>query len=160
MNGETAQKYSPYLYFDRSEPFYPVRVGVTEIRTEQASPSFPRKLSFVDPNLDLIVEYAIYWDYDIGHLYELEHVWVFVGKSGEVLDCEASFHGRYLKGLLKDRSNLADHTHVILSLFAAGKARFFAIAAVLRADSRFDERRKRKSGKRRAFGSRLLPGRL
>ncbi|WP_246021332.1 hypothetical protein [Paenibacillus lentus] len=45
---------------------------------------------------------------------ELKHVWVYMGHDGVVLDSEASFHGKILKGLLKDRSNLADGTHVVL----------------------------------------------
>jgi hypothetical protein len=108
-----AKRYAPILYFDRKEPFFPVRVGVTVLREAGASPSFRRTFPFHDERLDLIVEYAIYWDFDIQHLYELEHVWVYVAKDGSVLDAEASFHGKYFKGLLKDRSNLED-THVIL----------------------------------------------
>jgi len=108
------KKYAPSIYFDRNEPFFPVKVGVTVLTGPEASPSFPRKFDFKDPKLQSVIEYAIYWDYDIQHLYELEHVWVFVGHDGEVLDCEASSHGRYMKGLLKDRSNLDNGTHVKL----------------------------------------------
>jgi hypothetical protein len=114
MNVSDAEKYAPYLYFDLKEPFYPVLVGVTAFREPARSPSFPRDLLFKDARLERIIEYAIYLDYDIGHLYELEHVWVYVGRDGSVLDCEASFHGKYLKALLKDRSNLAEGTHVRL----------------------------------------------
>ncbi len=103
---QLALRYAPTLMFDENEPFYPVRVGVTAFRAAGASPSFRRRFAFDDERLDAIVEYAIYWDYDITHLYELEHVWVWVGKDGAVLDCEASFHGKALKGLLEDRSNL------------------------------------------------------
>jgi len=114
VNLELAQTYAPYIYFDRLEPFFPVRVGVTVLDREGESPSFRRTFSFDDPALQYVIEYAIYWDFDIGHLYELEHVWIYVGKNGEVLDCDASFHGKYFKGLLKDRSNLLDGTHVKL----------------------------------------------
>lgn len=107
------KRYAPILYFDQREPFLPVKVGVTVLREAGDSPSFRRSFSFADERLDYIIEYAIYWDFDIQHLYELEHVWVYVAKDGEVLDAEASFHGRYLKGLLKDRSNL-EGTHVKL----------------------------------------------
>lgn len=106
--------YAPYIWFDLKEPFYPERVGVTVITEPGDSPSFRRSFHFAQQGLDKIIEYAIWWDYEIGHLYELEHVWVYVGSNGEVLDCEASFHGRVLKGLRKDRSNLLDGTHVQL----------------------------------------------
>jgi hypothetical protein len=42
------------------------------------------------------VEYAYYFDYDIEHMYDLEHIWVTVGKNGDALSAEASFHGKYL----------------------------------------------------------------
>ncbi|MFB9329999.1 hypothetical protein ACFFSY_29000 [Paenibacillus aurantiacus] len=32
--------YSPLLYFDRAEPFYPVRIGVSVLRIGERSPSF------------------------------------------------------------------------------------------------------------------------
>ncbi|WP_248930216.1 hypothetical protein [Paenibacillus hamazuiensis] len=111
---QLAEKYAPYIYFDRKEPFFPVRVGVTVFSEAGRSGSFNREFRFDNPKLKHVIEYAIYWDYDIQHLYEMEHVWIFVGQDGEVLDCEASFHGRYLKGLLKDRSNIEDGTHAKL----------------------------------------------
>lgn len=130
MDMQTIQAYAPYLYFDKHEPFFPVRVGVTIFEKEGASPSFRRSFSFSDHRLNKIIEYAIYWDYDIQHLYELEHVWVFIGHDGQVIDCEASFHGKYLKGLLKDRSNLLDGTHVRL-FSQPGKHAFCSVAEFL-----------------------------
>lgn len=59
------------------------------------------------PAVAAVVEYAIYYDYDIQHLYDLEHVWVYIGSDGEVADVEASFHGKYLKGLVRGRTNLS-----------------------------------------------------
>jgi hypothetical protein len=106
--------YAPYIYFDKNEPFFPVRVGITVLEASGPSPSTRRTFEFNDPQLQYVIEYAIYWDYDIQHLYELEHVWVYVGRDGEVLDCDASYHGRHFKGLLRDRSNLEDGTHVRL----------------------------------------------
>ncbi|MCI3922931.1 hypothetical protein MO973_22150 [Paenibacillus sp. TRM 82003] len=101
-----ARDYAPILLLDENEPFVPARVGATVLRSAGASPSFPRSFAFDEERLDAIIEYAVYWDYDITHLYDLEHVWIYVGKDGSVLDAEASFHGKYLKGLLEDRSNL------------------------------------------------------
>ena len=105
MDRELALKYAPVLYFDHREPFYPVRVGVTVFREPGESPSFRRKIRFTNDTA-CVIEYAIYWDYDIQHLYELEHVWIYVGHDGEVADAEASFHGKYLKSLLPGRSNV------------------------------------------------------
>ncbi|THF84264.1 hypothetical protein E6C55_01775 [Cohnella fermenti] len=92
--------------FDEREPFFPVRIGVSELRDGEASPSFRRTMRLSGREIERVLEYAIYWDYDIQHLYELEHVWVMLRKDGTVADAEASFHGRYLKALLPDRSNL------------------------------------------------------
>ncbi len=43
----------------------------------------------------LAIEYAIWWDWDIHHLYELEHIWVYVGAGGEVQRVEGSWHGDF-----------------------------------------------------------------
>lgn len=101
-----AEQYAPVLMFDRLEPFLPVRVGVTVLHRGDRSPSFRREFEWNRTGLSFVIEYAIYWDYDIGHMYDLEHVWVYVGEDGSVMDGEASFHGKYLKSLLKDRSNV------------------------------------------------------
>lgn len=99
-----AARYAPLILFDEREPFLPIRVGVTILREPGASPSFRRHLE--PPPGGLVVEYAIYWDWDIQHLYDLEHLWVFADGSGRVTDAEGSFHGRWLKALLPDRSNI------------------------------------------------------
>lgn len=119
--------YAPSIWFDRKEPFFPDRIGVTVITEPSASPSFNRSFSFDQPQLAKIIEYAIWWDYESGHLYELEHVWVYIGKDGEVLDCEVSFHGKVLKGLRKDRSNLI-HPHQVQLYSQPGKHAFSPIA--------------------------------
>lgn len=41
----------------------------------------------------MTIEYASWWDWDITHLYELEHVWVFLDPGGRVVGIEASWHG-------------------------------------------------------------------
>ncbi|MFA9560291.1 hypothetical protein ACERII_23520 [Evansella sp. AB-rgal1] len=110
---ELVRKYSPYLFFDKREPFFPKWIGVTILGNNEESPSFHRKFVF-EESVDFVIEYAIYWDFDIQHMYDLEHVWVYVGHSGEVVNCEASFHGRFVRGLLFDQSNLLDSTHVKL----------------------------------------------
>jgi len=117
-----ASHYLPILELDEHEPFFPAAVGVTVLDHPGSSPSFSRQLLFEHPATNYIIEYAIYWDYDIQHLYDLEHIWIYVGKDGEVIDCEASFHGKYFKGLLPDRSNVVGH-HVRLYC-QAGKHAF------------------------------------
>lgn len=117
------RKYQPYLFFDRNEPFFPVEVGYTVFEKDCASPSFDRTIEFTDP-VRRIIEYAIYWDFDIEHMYDLGHVWVYIDGDGEVCECESSFHGTYLRSLLRDRSNIDDQTHVRL-YSQPGKHAFF-----------------------------------
>lgn len=110
---ELVRKYSPYLLFDKNEPFFPSMIGYTIFEGSDKSSSFPREIVFND-KIKYVIEYALYWDFDIEHLYDLEHVWVYVDKDENIYDCEASFHGKYLRGLLEDRSNILDETHVKL----------------------------------------------
>ncbi|SEA82255.1 hypothetical protein [Paenibacillus sp. 276b] len=110
---ETAISYAPVLMFDRNEPFYPDFVGVSILDQSGPSPSFQREIHFPVEAVQYVIEFSIWWDYEIGHLYEMEHVWIYVGHDGEVVDCEASFHGRVLRGLLKDRVNVVGR-HVCL----------------------------------------------
>ncbi len=109
---EIVKKYSLYIYFDENEPFFPVKVGYSIFDKPGESKSFNRKIEFDTDSVSFAIEYSIYWDYDIQHLYELEHAWIYVDKNGELTDGEASFHGRYLKALLKDKSNIEDETHM------------------------------------------------
>jgi len=129
MDKELVMKYAPYIYFDKNEPFFPVRVGCTIFETPGYSASFRRNIDFDPQQVRFVIEYAVYWHFDIGHLYDLEHVWVFVAPDGSIADCEASFHGDYLKGLLKDRSNIEDSTHVRL-YSQPGKHAFSPMAEV------------------------------
>ena len=66
--------------------------------------------------MDFAIEYAIWYDYDIQHLYELEHVWVYVDYNGRVKKVEASFHGKFLN--MVDLENgeliLEDGTHPVV----------------------------------------------
>ncbi|GAB1153987.1 hypothetical protein YWY31_00120 [Paenibacillus illinoisensis] len=110
---EKAMGYAPILMFDQNEPFYPDLVGISLLEKPGPSPSFRREILFPVEAVQFVIEYAIWWDYEIGHLYEMEHVWVYVGHDGEVVDCEASFHGKVLRGMLKDRVNMVDR-HVCL----------------------------------------------
>ena len=44
----------------------------------------------------MLMKYVIWFDYDIQHLYELEHIWVYVDKGGRAVWAEGSLHGKYL----------------------------------------------------------------
>ncbi|MYD08895.1 MAG: glycerophosphodiester phosphodiesterase, partial [Chloroflexi bacterium] len=91
---ELALRYAPLIRFDRREPFLPSAVGYSVFRRDAASASFPREISLGD-GLACVIEYAIWWDWDIQHLYELEHVWVGVDAAGGIAELEASWHGRF-----------------------------------------------------------------
>lgn len=128
---ETALRVSPILMMDRLEPFRPVRVGITVFDAPGESPSFNRKIDFQPDQIAIVIEYAMYWDYDIQHLYELEHVWMFVDHEGKVAHCEASSHGSYNYGLLRDKSNLTEDGRVKLFV-QPGKHAMFPIEEVFR----------------------------
>ena len=91
-------RYQPYIYRDRRDPF-PIRfIGCTAFTEKMRSASFPKWV--VDPQqagTGMILEYAIYYDYDIQHMYDLEHIWVGVDPAGRVTDCWCSFHGMRLR---------------------------------------------------------------
>lgn len=93
-NCQLARRYAPIIRFDAREPFYPSAVGCTVFRQDSPSPSFPREIQLAD-DIAFVIEYAIWWDWDIQHLYELEHCWVHVDRDGRLAEAEASWHGRY-----------------------------------------------------------------
>ncbi len=90
-----AAKYAPIIHCDTAESIPLVAVGYTVFREEKRSDSFPRRTVAPD-ECGLVIEYALYWDWDIQHLYDLEHIWVYVAADGRVTRAEGSFHGKYL----------------------------------------------------------------
>jgi len=91
---ELALRYAPLIRFDRREPFLPSAVGYTIFRHDDRSASFPRDIVLCEAAA-LVIEYAIWWDWDIQHLYELEHAWVSIDTDGGIVDLEASWHGGF-----------------------------------------------------------------
>ena len=91
---ETALTYAPIVHFDHAETIPLRAVGYSVVRKSGQSPSFRRELALPE-DAAFIVEYAYYWDYDIQHMYDLEHIWVTVGRDGAVMSAQASFHGRF-----------------------------------------------------------------
>jgi glycerophosphoryl diester phosphodiesterase len=115
---DLAARYAPILRFDANEPFLPVAAGYTVFRENGASPSFQRgRVIDLAPEGEipaaLAIEYAIWWDWDIGHLYELEHAWVYVDAQGQVMRAEASWHGGQHDMRLDGRLAL-EGDHVVL----------------------------------------------
>lgn len=110
---DLADRYSPVVRYDVHEPFFPVKVGYTIFRRSgEPSPSFPRAVNFGTPDTTLVIEYALYWDWDIQHLYELEHVWVHVAADGAVTFGEASAHGGY--SAMWPVEEMVEGTHPVL----------------------------------------------
>jgi len=89
---------APVLYFDANEPFLPLASGYTLFTQDGPSPSFKRMIELRPDEKTpaaMAIEYAIWWDWDIHHLYELEHAWVYLDAQGSPVRVEASWHGKY-----------------------------------------------------------------
>ncbi|MCX7668618.1 MAG: glycerophosphodiester phosphodiesterase family protein, partial [Anaerolineae bacterium] len=115
---DLAARYAPILRFDVHEPFLPLAVGYTIFRESGASASFQRgypvELAAAGESpAAFAIEYAIWWDWDIGHLYELEHVWVYVDAAGRVVRARASWHGEH-RDMRLDGHLALDGDHVVV----------------------------------------------
>ncbi|MEM7737520.1 MAG: HAD family hydrolase [Deinococcota bacterium] len=88
------KRHAPILYFDRLEPFLPCAVGYTVFTSDAESASFKRHIKLPE-GVNTAIEYAIWWDWDIQHLYELEHLWIYLDKNDKLVYCEGSFHGKF-----------------------------------------------------------------
>jgi hypothetical protein len=88
-DADLARRHLPVLMLDRAEPFAPQAIGWTVYRAPGPSVSCRHAIA---PRGDAVIEYAIFYDWDIGHLYDLEHIWVHV-QDDRVVGLEASFHG-------------------------------------------------------------------
>jgi hypothetical protein len=99
-----ASHYAPIIQLDANEPFRPLAAGYTIFLQDAQSPSFDRRIRLKrgrGHEADRVIEYAIWWDWDINHLYELEHIWVYVNSTGEIVNIEGSWHGD-VKSLVHD----------------------------------------------------------
>ena len=99
---ELTLRYAPIVHFDQNETIPLQAVGYTIAKETTRSQSFPKREIVVPQDAAFVIEYAYYWDYDIQHMYDLEHIWVTVSGDGQVMDAEGSFHGKYLKLLLPE----------------------------------------------------------
>ncbi|WP_176086718.1 HAD family hydrolase [Martelella sp. HB161492] len=86
-----AARHRPVLMLDAAEPAPPLVLGYTLMRAAGPSPS--SKFLIHPQSGGLVIEYAIWHDWDIQHLYDLEHVWVHIDASGAVCRVEGSMHG-------------------------------------------------------------------
>lgn len=87
-------RHAPRIRFDRREPFLPLAAGYTFFRRSGPSPSFPRQI-VLPSRATCAIEYAVWWDWDIQHLYELEHLWVYLDDAGQIVRAEGSWHGAF-----------------------------------------------------------------
>ncbi|MBN2220881.1 MAG: hypothetical protein JW708_01660 [Vallitaleaceae bacterium] len=114
---ELAVKYKPYIRFDQKEPFEITAVAYTVFIKDSQSKSFPKRRIVADWNeIEYVIEYAIWFDYDITHLYELEHLWIYVDKEGRVKEAEGSFHGKILRMVLPDTGQplVEEENHLVV----------------------------------------------
>ncbi len=89
---ELALNYSPLIFLDEREPFLPYKVGFMIFKENSMSDSFNRMIYLKEG--EICIEYAVFWDFDIEHIYDLEHVWVYI-KGNEIIKVEGSWHGKY-----------------------------------------------------------------
>ncbi len=108
---ELALKYAPHLYFDKNEPFTIDQIGYNIMYKPERSKSFDRDLWFDPKKVAFVIEYQLYFDFDIQHMYDLEHFWVYVGHDGSVADAEASSHGRHIN-CFQYSQTVEEATHV------------------------------------------------
>jgi len=87
-----ARRLAPTILFADNEPFLPSHVGISVLDAPGRSPSAPFDITF-EAGISRVIEYAIWWDWDIQHLYELEHIWLKLDAEDRVVAVEASAHG-------------------------------------------------------------------
>ena len=113
---ELAFRFAPYIFFADEEPFLPLLVGYTIFREEAQSLSFPKRRIERQhlPAWESVIEYAVWMDWDIGHLYELEHTWSYVGPNGDLVFSEGSWHGGWSPMTLDDDTMPCEGPHPIV----------------------------------------------
>lgn len=117
------RQHAPLLQFDKLEPFLPLVAGFTLFETSAPSSSFKREI-VLPKNCAYAIEYAIWWDWDIQHLYELEHLWVYLDKDDQLILAEGSFHGSY--HTLETNEGIPSKNNRLVAFSEAGKHAFAA----------------------------------
>jgi hypothetical protein len=121
-DGDRSSALFPVIMFDRMEPFLPSKVGYS-VYTQpgDSNADYKRRLGsesqmgFDLAGLSEVIEYGIWWDWDIEHLYELEAVWVYLGEGDRYLRVEASWHGGYREMVVGDRIPMKDGRPLLFS---------------------------------------------
>ena len=121
---ELARRLAPVIRFGGNEPFLPSRVGISVLTAPGRSPSATLDITF-EPGVAKVVEYAIWWDWDIQHLYELEHIWLKLDANDQVVGVEASAHGGIIPMTISDGALPLEEGRVTL-VSAPGKHAFSA----------------------------------
>ena len=121
-----ARRHAPHLRFDAREPFLPSIVGYTVFRTSGKSPSFPREIT-LPQGAACAIEYAIWWDWEIQHLYELEHLWIYLDANDHLIAAEGSQHGG-----LNDLENFETEDGHLVAYSETGKHAFSASPQIAR----------------------------
>ncbi len=112
-----AIRFAPILMFDKHEPFLPLAVGYSIIRNNIQSPSFARRIEVAEIGRSApasIIEYAIWWTWDIVHLFELEHIWLALDVNEQIIGVEASWHGNVHDMMMPDGSLPLNNGRVML----------------------------------------------
>ena len=129
---ELVKTYVPHLRYDRAEPFALQGIGYTlygekmnkelldsgmkiwqngERGISAKSPSCRRIIQA--PPEGMAIEYAFYYDFDIQHLYDLEHAFVYLDREGQIVGVESSFHGKVLNSRIEGITQY-EGTHPVL----------------------------------------------
>ena len=134
-DAQLAARYLPIFHMDQTETIPMRAIGWTLARKTMQSPSFPKRKIPVEGKTAFTIEYACYWDYDIQHMYDLEHIWVMIGEDGHLLHAEGSFHGKYLnlwdEGMT-DLGALAPHFDRVQAFCQPGKHAFLPAGNLFR----------------------------
>lgn len=112
---QAAARYLPVFCEDELEPFPVQAIGFTVFTQSGKSPSSAWTIRLGEDTA-FAVEYAVYLDFDIQHLYDLEHAFVYVGRDGAVTRVEASFHGHFYRSDINGDLQFEGGTHPLLYL--------------------------------------------
>jgi putative hydrolase of the HAD superfamily len=156
---EIARRHAPVIYFDLAEPFLPDLIGYEVVRRPGPSPTFDRYLDLRIPGgrrASAVIEYALWYDWDIQHLYELEHAWAYLDAAGDLVHAEGSWHGEPIPLLRNGRVSAEDGRPVAYA--QPGKHALSAEAAVFSAHDGYRELVRREAQDRAGGG--LLTGGL
>jgi glycerophosphoryl diester phosphodiesterase len=120
------KKHAPRIRLDAREPFMPLAVGYTLFRNNGRSPSFPREI-ILPESAASVIEYAVWWDWDIERLYGMQHIWVYLDRNNDPVAAEASWHEGWQ--VMKDADGNVPLEDERITLFSeAGKHTFAPIS--------------------------------